>query len=43
MPSTTLRRSGATADWQVCIAGTCKPMGDYVPPNADPVTLTTCP
>lgn len=43
MPSTTLRRSGATADWQVCIAGICKPMGDYVPPNADPVTLTTCP
>jgi hypothetical protein len=38
-----LRRSGATADWQVCIRGTCKPMGDYLPKGADPVTLATCP
>jgi hypothetical protein len=40
-----LRRSGMTVgDWQVCIDGTCKAMGDYLPdPKADPVTLTTCP
>jgi hypothetical protein len=38
-----LRRSGATADWTVCIAGTCQPMRDYLPADADPVTLTTCP
>jgi hypothetical protein len=38
-----LRRSGATADWDVCIAGECKPMSAYVPPKADPVTLTSCP
>jgi hypothetical protein len=43
MSETVLRRSGATADWQVCISGICKPMGDYVPADADPVTLTVCP
>ena len=37
-----LRRSGATADWRVCIAGACRPMDAYVPETADPVTLTTC-
>lgn len=37
-----LRRSGATADWQVCIAGTCRLMAELVPAGADPVTLTTC-
>jgi hypothetical protein len=37
-----LRRSGATADWRVCIAGRCRPMGDYVPADADPVTLKPC-
>lgn len=43
MPQVLLRRSGATADWQVCIAGSCKPMSDYLPQDVDPVTLTTCP
>jgi hypothetical protein len=38
-----LRRSGATADWSVCIAGACRPMGDYVPAAADPVVLRACP
>ena len=38
-----MRRSGATADWQVCIAGACRPMGDYLPPEADPVVLKACP
>jgi hypothetical protein len=38
-----LRRSSATADWQVCIRGSCKPMGDYLTKDADPVTLATCP
>jgi hypothetical protein len=37
-----LRRSGATADWRVCIGGTCRPMGDYLPAEADPVRLTAC-
>ena len=45
LPQVILRRSGMTVgDWQVCIKGACKPMGDYLPdPKADPVTLTTCP
>lgn len=45
LPQVVLRRSGMTVgDWQVCIKGACKPMGDYLPdPKADPVTLTTCP
>lgn len=37
-----LRRSGATADWNICMGGACKPMGDYLPPNADPVKLQLC-
>ncbi len=37
-----LRRSGATADWRVCIGGACRPMGDYLPEEADPVALTVC-
>lgn len=38
-----LRRSGATADWDVCIAGRCRPMGDIVPADSDPVSMTPCP
>ena len=38
-----LRRSGATADWRVCMEGRCRPMGDLVPEGADPVVLTLCP
>jgi hypothetical protein len=42
-----LRRSGATADYQVCIAGACRDMGSYLeaalPAEADPVTLKACP
>ena len=37
-----LRRSGATADWSVCLRGACKPMRDYVGAEADPVTLAPC-
>lgn len=43
MTNIVLRRSGATADWEVCTGGACKPMGDYVGKDADPVTLATCP
>ena len=37
-----LRRSGATADWRVCIEGRCESMERYVPPEADPVVLRIC-
>lgn len=37
-----MRRSGATADWRVCIAGRCKAMSELVPYEADPIALTVC-
>jgi hypothetical protein len=37
-----MRRSGATADWRVCIAGQCRPMEAYVPADADPITMKVC-
>lgn len=37
-----LRRSGATADWRICIAGRCRPMEAYVPPEADPIVMKAC-
>jgi hypothetical protein len=37
-----LRRSGATSDWRICIAGQCRDMGSYVPPEADPVLMKIC-
>jgi hypothetical protein len=37
-----MRRSGATADWRVCINGLCRPMDAYVPADADPVILRAC-
>ncbi len=37
-----LRRSGATADWRICIAGQCRPMDTYVPAEADPVVMKEC-
>jgi hypothetical protein len=38
----TLRRSGATADWRICRAGQCEPIGRFVPLDADPVILKPC-
>lgn len=37
-----MRRSGATADWSVCRVGSCQPIGDLLPEDADPVTLAPC-
>ncbi len=37
-----MRRSGATADWRICIAGQCRPMEAYVPAAADPIVMTVC-
>ncbi len=37
-----MRRSGATADWQICMAGGCRPMEAYVPPEADPIVMKLC-
>lgn len=38
-----MRRSGATADWRVCVEGRCRSMDAYVPAEADPVILKECP
>jgi hypothetical protein len=38
-----LRRSGATADWRICLEGACRPLDAYLPREADPVALTGCP
>jgi hypothetical protein len=37
-----MRRSGATADYRICISGQCRAMGDLVPEGADPVILRAC-
>lgn len=37
-----MRRSGATADWQTCVAGQCRAMSEDLPAEADPVTLKAC-
>lgn len=37
-----LRRSGATADYSVCMDGRCRPMGDLLLSDADPVAMHTC-
>jgi hypothetical protein len=37
-----MRRSGATADWRICIAGRCRPMEAYLPAEADPVAMKVC-
>jgi hypothetical protein len=37
-----MRRSGATADWRICVAGQCRSMDGYVPADADPVVMRVC-
>ena len=41
-PEIVMRRSGATADWRVCVGESCRPMEAYVPAGADPVVLKGC-
>lgn len=41
-PEVILRRSGATADWRICVAGICREAGAYLPTGADPVRLLPC-
>lgn len=43
LPALDLRRSGATADWRLCIQGRCQPMAHWLPPEADPVRIAICP
>lgn len=44
LPELILARSGATADWRLCIKGTCTPLGELLPdPDAPRVILRPCP
>lgn len=43
IPSLTLRRSGATDDWQICRHGQCTLLSHLLPKEADPVRLEPCP
>ena len=38
----TLRRSGATADWRLCVGGRCRDLAAVVAADADPVVLAPC-
>lgn len=42
LPEVAMRRSGATADWRVCVEGRCRPLGDLLPKDADPVVMKPC-
>lgn len=48
LPQVSLARSGAVADWRLCIDGMCKPISDYLPPPASaeavhlPIRLSAC-
>lgn len=43
MGKVTLRRSGATEDWRLCIAGACQSLEKVLPKDADPIVLSACP
>ncbi len=45
LPSLTLARSGATADWTLCAAGSCRPLGQILnlPSTSPPVVVRPCP
>jgi hypothetical protein len=42
LPEVVMRRSGATADWQVCAGGRCRSLDELLPAEADPVVLKPC-
>jgi len=37
-----MRRSGATADWRICVESLCRPLDDLLPAQADPVVMRPC-
>jgi hypothetical protein len=45
LPSLTLARSGATADWRLCVSGSCRTLGQilHLPPTSQPVVARPCP
>lgn len=43
VPSVTVRRAPEAGDWRLCVEAACRPVGEILPPAADPVTLSPCP
>lgn len=42
LPEVVMRRSGATADWRVCMESRCRSLDELLPAEADPVVLKPC-
>jgi hypothetical protein len=42
MTEVTLRRSGATDDWRLCMKGICQSLDLVLPKEADPIVLSAC-
>jgi len=42
VPSVTLRRAPEAGDWRLCTADGCRPFGELLPGDADPVTMSAC-
>lgn len=42
LPEVVMRRSGATADWRVCVDGRCRALDEMLPAEADPVMMKPC-
>jgi hypothetical protein len=42
LPEMVMRRSGATADWRVCVDGSCRSLDELLPADADPVVMKPC-
>ncbi|WID94229.1 DUF1850 domain-containing protein [Bosea vestrisii] len=42
LPEVVMRRSGATADWQVCVENRCRSLDELLPAEADPVVMRPC-
>jgi len=43
VPEIVLRRAPQVGDWTLCAAGRCAALGEWIGPDADPVTLRPCP
>lgn len=42
LPEIVMRRSGATADWRVCVESRCRALDELLPAEADPVVMKPC-
>ena len=42
LPELELANSGEITDWRLCLEGTCRPLGSYVPEAGESYVLTPC-